>query len=126
MNSMQSQPQMALTQGELEQGIGKLPSLPAVVVELIQSLDDAEIDGRQLSNLIARDQVLVAKILRLANSSFYGMPGKITSIADATVGATRALVPPGSSNSSSTSVPGVTTRITSRATSFLSFEGASS
>lgn len=85
MNSMQSQPQMALTQGELEQGIGKLPSLPAVVVELIQSLDDAEIDGRQLSNLIARDQVLVAKILRLANSSFYGMPGKITSIADATV-----------------------------------------
>lgn len=85
MNALSGQLRMGLTLEEVEHGLGNLPSLPAVVAEIIQSLDNADIDSRQLSELIARDQALVAKLLRLANSSFYGMPGKVMSIADATV-----------------------------------------
>ena len=77
MNTLPGQASLGLTLEEVERGLGSLPSLPAVVAELIQSLDNADIDSRQLSDLIARDQALVAKLLRLANSSFYGMPGKV-------------------------------------------------
>jgi putative nucleotidyltransferase with HDIG domain len=61
-----------------------LPALPAVVMELIQSLGRSDISAEQLADKISHDQALTAKTLRLANSSFYGMSRKVTSIADAT------------------------------------------
>ena len=65
--------------------IGTLPSLPAVILELIQSLGDDSVDTQLLAKKIASDQALVAKMLRVANSSFYGLQGKVTSIQDVIV-----------------------------------------
>lgn len=65
--------------------IGTLPSLPAVILELIQSLGDDSVDTHLLAKKIASDQALVAKMLRVANSSFYGLQGKVTSIQDVIV-----------------------------------------
>ncbi|MBC8055770.1 MAG: HDOD domain-containing protein [Rhizobiales bacterium] len=61
-----------------------LPALPAVVMELIQSLGQSDISAEQLADKISHDQALAAKTLRLANSSFYGMSRQVTSIAEAT------------------------------------------
>lgn len=63
--------------------IQNLPSLPAVVVELLSSMDQEDIDVQSLAAKIALDQALTAKTLRLANSSFYGMSSKVTTIAQA-------------------------------------------
>lgn len=57
-----------------------LPSLSAVVVELLSSMEQDDIDAHVLGAKIAMDQSLTAKTLRLANSSFYGMSSKVTSI----------------------------------------------
>ena len=57
-----------------------LPSLPAVVVELMTSVEREDIDTHALAAKITLDQGLTAKTLRLANSSFYGMPSKVTTI----------------------------------------------
>jgi putative nucleotidyltransferase with HDIG domain len=65
--------------------IGTLPSLPAVILELIQSLGDEDVDTNLLAKKIASDQALVVKMLRVANSSFYGLQGKVTSIQDVIV-----------------------------------------
>lgn len=65
--------------------IGTLPSLPAVIMELIQSLGDEDVDTHLLTKKIASDQALVAKMLRVANSSFYGLQGKVTSVQDVVV-----------------------------------------
>lgn len=65
--------------------ISELPSLPAVVIELLNSFDNPDIDSTSLTKKIALDQSLVAKTLRLANSPFYGLAGRITSINDAIV-----------------------------------------
>lgn len=62
-----------------------LPSLPAVVIELLQTMDQEEADMHLLAEKLSRDQALSAKVLRVANSSFYGMSGKVNSIADAMV-----------------------------------------
>jgi putative nucleotidyltransferase with HDIG domain len=63
--------------------IHNLPSLPAVVRELAAILDkeDANIDA--LARKIGQDQALAAKTLRLANSSFYGMAHRVTTLQEA-------------------------------------------
>lgn len=66
-------------------GIGKLPSLPAVAVELLASIDDENADASVIAHKIARDQALVARLLRIANSPFYGLQNQVNSIQDAVV-----------------------------------------
>ncbi|MDM5178252.1 HDOD domain-containing protein [Massilia sp. DJPM01] len=60
--------------------IRDLPSLSTVVVELLSTMDQEDIDVHVLGGKIALDQSLTAKTLRLANSSFYGMSSKVTTI----------------------------------------------
>ncbi|TFW28632.1 HDOD domain-containing protein [Duganella callida] len=69
---------------EVVRRIHDLPSLPAVVAELLASMAaEDQVDLHYLAGRIALDQALTAKTLRLANSSFYGMPSKVTSIQQA-------------------------------------------
>lgn len=63
--------------------IHNLPSLPTVVIELLASMDQDDVNIDALSGKIAQDQALTAKTLRLANSSFYGMANQVTSIHEA-------------------------------------------
>jgi len=58
---------------EVMASVRALPALPEVVFRLIQSLDDPNLDLAQLEALVTMDQALVAKVLRIANSSFYGL-----------------------------------------------------
>jgi putative nucleotidyltransferase with HDIG domain len=60
-----------------------LPSLPMVVLELMRNLNDEVSDTHLLAESIAQDQALSVKVLRLANSSFYGMQRKVTTIQQA-------------------------------------------
>jgi putative nucleotidyltransferase with HDIG domain len=60
-----------------------LPSLPVVVLELMRNLNDEGSGAHVLAEKIAQDQALSAKVLRLANSSFYGMQRKVTTIQQA-------------------------------------------
>src|SRR4030065_2992185 len=61
----------------------QLPAMPAVVQEIIASFRDANLDIPTRARKIAQDQALSAKALRVANSSFYGLPRKVGSIQDA-------------------------------------------
>jgi len=70
---------------EIARSIGKLPSWPAVALELLQSIDDENANAEALARKIAKDQALVAKLLRMANSSFYGLQSQVDSIQDAVV-----------------------------------------
>lgn len=63
----------------------QLPSLPLIVQEVLASFNDASLDAAVLAHKIARDQGLSARVLRVANSTFYGFPRKISSIQDAVV-----------------------------------------
>lgn len=73
----------ALTTADIIGQVRDLPSLSTVVMELLHSLDQEDIDIGSLAAKVAHDQALAAKSLRLANSSFYGMQRKITTIHEA-------------------------------------------
>ncbi|HJW57661.1 MAG TPA: HDOD domain-containing protein [Burkholderiaceae bacterium] len=72
-----------LVSSEIIGKIRDLPSLPVVVMELLGSVDKENMDIKTLADKVSRDQALTAKTLRLANSSFYGMPRKVTTISQA-------------------------------------------
>lgn len=68
---------------EIANKIHALPSLPAVVMQLLGNIGQNNADLNQLSAIVSKDQALSAKALRLANSSFYGMQRKVTTMPQA-------------------------------------------
>jgi len=63
--------------------IVRLPSLPKVVQEVMQILSNDKVDINQLASLIKQDAVIAAKVLKMANSSFYGVTRAVKNIDDA-------------------------------------------
>lgn len=61
----------------------QLPSLPLIVQEVLASFRAENMDNVALAHKIAQDQGLSARVLRVANSTFYGLPRKVGSIQDA-------------------------------------------
>jgi putative nucleotidyltransferase with HDIG domain len=73
---------------DIDQVVGRirdLPSLPAIVLDLIGSFEREDLDATLLAEKMSRDQALAAKMLRLANSSFYGLPAKVRTVREAIV-----------------------------------------
>jgi putative nucleotidyltransferase with HDIG domain len=65
--------------------VRQLPSLSVVVRELLESFEGESANIARLASKINRDQGLAARVLRVANSAFYGFPGRIGSINEAVV-----------------------------------------
>ena len=72
-----------LTVEDLAGGVQDLPSLPAVVMELLNSIEQEDIDISVLARKVSYDQALTAKTLRLANSSSFALQVKVTTIQQA-------------------------------------------
>jgi len=64
----------------IAQSVLSLPTLPTVVAKVVQMVQDPRTSAQDLARIIATDQVLTAKVLKLANSSYYGFPRKIGTI----------------------------------------------
>jgi len=65
--------------------LGDLPTLPHVVQKLASMIGRPTVSTEEIGALIEKDQVLSAKVLRLANSPFYGFPSRISSVAHAVI-----------------------------------------
>ena len=73
------------TMNEVLAHLNQLPALPMVVQEVIRSFDDPKITTSKLAHKISQDQIITAKVLRIANSSFYGLSRQVGSVQDAVV-----------------------------------------
>lgn len=60
-----------------------LVSLPDIYLRLQKVLDDPKHNRLQVSDIVSFDPSLSVRILRIANSSYYGFPGSIDSISAA-------------------------------------------
>ncbi len=65
--------------------LGDLPTLPHVVQRLAAMIGRPTVSTEEIGAIIEKDQVLAAKVLRLANSPFYGFPSRIGSVAHAVI-----------------------------------------
>ena len=60
-----------------------LPPLPHVTVQVMRLIDNPRASTHDFERLIAQDAALAAKVLRTANSAYYGGNGRISSISRA-------------------------------------------
>ncbi len=58
----------------------ELPTIPRVVQRLMAALRDPDVDFRKIGEALSQDPVLSAKVLRIANSSFFGGQRSMASI----------------------------------------------
>lgn len=75
-----------MNQLSLQQVTGNLkdlPTLPAIVMELLNNLDAEESNIAVVAQKVTQDPALTAKTLRYANSPFYSTPIKVTTIQQA-------------------------------------------
>lgn len=58
----------------------KLPSPPAIALRILEAVKKGDASFGELAQIISVDPALTAKILKVANSSFYSMPNKVNTI----------------------------------------------
>jgi len=62
-----------------------LPTIPRVTMEVANLVDSPNASAAMVAQALARDQALTAKVLKMANSAFYGAPRRISTVTDAIV-----------------------------------------
>jgi HD-like signal output (HDOD) protein/CheY-like chemotaxis protein len=60
--------------------IGELPSLSSTYTCLVEAVSDPSTSTSRLASIIEKDVAMSAKVLQLANSSFFGLAQEITSV----------------------------------------------
>ena len=60
-----------------------LPPLPEVTRQLMTVMRDEEASAADVAKVLSSDQALAGKVLKVANSSFYGVPNEVTTISRA-------------------------------------------
>lgn len=70
---------------EILENVGQIPTLPTIVAKALEIIDDPHARAEQLGSLLSQDPALSVKVLRLANSAFYGIPRTISSINQAVI-----------------------------------------
>jgi len=60
--------------------VDQLPSSPVVAQRMMLTINKEDVNVRDIATLIEKDQSLAARLLRLANSSFFATRTKVTSI----------------------------------------------
>jgi HD-like signal output (HDOD) protein len=63
--------------------INDLPPLPQVAAQVMQMTNDPDVSAAELNNVISQDEALTANLLKLCNSSYYGLPRVISSVTQA-------------------------------------------
>lgn len=72
-----------LIQTRVLKRIKDIPSLPQFVIEALKKLDDPTTSASDVAASLAKDEGLVMRVLKLANSAFYGLPRKVSSVTEA-------------------------------------------
>ena len=60
--------------------ISHIATLPEITVKIIELVEDPNSTAQDLHKVIANDPALCSRVLKVVNSSFYGLPGQIGSI----------------------------------------------
>jgi len=72
-----------LSENEIGMAIDRLPPLPAIATRILEVVGGDRASAADLEGLVRLDAVIAARLLKLVNSPFYGLPNRVASIAQA-------------------------------------------
>lgn len=78
-STMTAKPSDTLVNSAIAQ-VGEIATLPEVTVKIIHIVENPKSTARDLHEVIKNDPALAARILKVVNSAFYGLPGQIASV----------------------------------------------
>lgn len=76
---------MAKDASELLDRVDELPPLPAVAAKVMGMAEDDRTSAMDLAGVLATDQALTAKLIRISNSAYYGFARRISTVREAVV-----------------------------------------
>lgn len=65
--------------------VDDLPPLPAVAAKVMNMAEDDRTSAMDLAQVLATDQALTAKLIRISNSAYYGFARRISTVREAVV-----------------------------------------
>jgi len=69
-----------ISQDEIITQLEELPTLPTIVYELSNVINDPMSSTSDVEKIMANDQGLTTKVLKLVNSAYYAIPGGVSSL----------------------------------------------
>lgn len=57
-----------------------LPALPEIIAQIQQVIQNGDVDMEMVAELIKVEPALLAQVLKVVNSAYYGLPGEITNV----------------------------------------------
>lgn len=69
----------------IEKALADLPALPNVVMRVLEETEKPSASAVNVEKLIASDQALASKVLRVVNSAYYGLSGQVSTLSQAIV-----------------------------------------
>ena len=76
-------PAYKLTEDFIVSKIDELPTLPTVIYELSRIINDPMSSTNDIEKIMENDISITTKVLKLANSAYYAIPGGVTSLSRA-------------------------------------------
>jgi len=67
------------------QSVSDLPPMPQTVFKVREIIANPESSFKELADILETDQAVAAKVLKIANSPYYGLSGKVSSIQHASI-----------------------------------------
>jgi putative nucleotidyltransferase with HDIG domain len=65
--------------------VQSLPTLPPIAAKLNKMVEDEDITAAAIEAVIAKDQAMTTKLLKIVNSPFFGFPQRVSTISNAIV-----------------------------------------
>lgn len=60
--------------------LNDIPTLPIVATKVTELINNPNSSSAEIADVLKKDQVLTAKVLKLINSPYYGIPGEVTDV----------------------------------------------
>jgi len=61
-------------------GVGQLPTLPEVAVQVMRLARSSKSSMRDIADIVSKDPPMTAKVLKVANSVYYGLSQKVSAL----------------------------------------------
>lgn len=68
------------TADQLIENVVTLPTIPTILAKLNSVIEDPEASAGKIAEVVSTDQSVSTKVLRIANSTFYGLRTKVSSV----------------------------------------------
>ena len=78
-------PKIVSLKSKILRSLVELPPMPNIILKAREIMEDAGSSLKDLAGVIEHDQAIVARVLALANSAYYGLSGMVSSIQHASI-----------------------------------------